>query len=138
MQISARKGKGCSAKRFFDENTTGGVYHKLLLLGGLKVGSLVLNNYVPLGFAVLDAREATIRKFNVPTRNMGEHLQRKVLSNNEYGFTCSTHGASIYAKTIRVMVNLFFNNQRKYSTDSVFNDQVVLFKKLKCPKSSIG
>lgn len=53
-----------------------------LLLGGLKVGSLALNSYVPLGFAVLDASETTICKFNVPSPVVGEHLQRKVLSNN--------------------------------------------------------
>lgn len=53
-----------------------------LLLGGLKVGSLALNSYVPLDFAVLDASETTICKFNVPSPVVGEHLQRKVLSNN--------------------------------------------------------
>ena len=32
---------------------------------------------------------------------------------------------SICAKAIKVMVNAFFKKQRKYSTDSVFNDRVV-------------
>ena len=41
---------------------------------------------------------------------------------------------SICAKAIKVMVNAFFNKQRKYSTDSVFNDRVVFFS----PKSSIA
>ena len=88
-----------------------------------------MNNYVSSGFLTLDACETTIRKSNVPARKVSEHLLRKVLFNDEYGFTCSTHEASICAKDIRVIVNVF-NNQRKYLTESVVNDRVIPFKKL--------
>lgn len=66
--------EGCSEKRFVDENTTGGVYHKLIAWWS--------KSWISLGFAVLDASETTICKFNVPSPVVGEHLQRKVLSNN--------------------------------------------------------
>ena len=66
------------------------------------------------------------------------HLLQKFLSNDEYGFTCSTHEASVCAKAIRVMLNAFLNNQQKYLIESVVNDQVVSFKKLKRNKSSIA
>ena len=95
-------------------------------------------NYVSLGFAILDACETSIRKSNVPARKVGEHILQKVLSKDEYGFTCSTHEAGICAKAIRIMVNVFFNNQRKHSTDSVVNDRVVPFKKPKRTKASVA
>ena len=46
--------------------------------GILKVGSLAMNSHVSLGFAILDACETTIRKSNVSTRKVVEHLLRKV------------------------------------------------------------
>lgn len=107
---------------------TDSVYHKLFLGSGLKIGSLALNNYVSLGFAILDACETTIRKSNVSARQMGEHLPRKVLFNDECKFTCSNHESSICAKATRVRINVFFNNQGKYSIGTVVTDLVVSFK----------
>ena len=112
--------EGCCEKRLVDENTTSGVCHKLL--------SLALNNYVFSGFGILDTCETTIRKANVPTLKKAKHLPWKFLFNHGYRFICSTHKADTCAKDIRVMVNVFFNNRWKYSTESVVNDQVVPLK----------
>ena len=44
---------------------------------------------------------------------------------------CSIKEASVSVKARRVMVNVFFNQQRKCETESVANDRVVPFNKLK-------
>lgn len=75
-------------------------------------------------------------KSNVPVQQVGEHLLQKVLSKDEYEFTCITHDASISTKAIRVIVDVFFNNHGKYSR-SVVTHQIVPFKKLKRTKSSV-
>ena len=103
---------------------TDSVYHKLFLGSGLKIGSLALNMCVSLGFAI----ETTIRQSNVSARQIGEHLPRKVLFNDECKFTCSNHESSICAKATRARINVFFNNQGKYSIGTVVTDQVVSFK----------
>ena len=46
-------------------------------------------------------------------------LTMEIWSYDEYGFTCSTHEASLCTKAKRVMVNAFLNNQRKCSTDRI-------------------
>ena len=68
--------EGCWEKRLSDENLTSGVFHKLLPRGGLGAGFLALKNYVPLGFAILDACETTICKSNVPALKVVKHLQQ--------------------------------------------------------------
>ena len=114
-----------------DENSDGGAYLKILSRGGLKVGSPALNDYVAMGFAILGAR-----KSDVPERKAGEHILHKFLSQDEYGgFTCPIHQSAMCTKTNRIITNVFFNNQRKRSTESVVTNRLAALKKPKRAKS---
>ena len=91
--------EGCCDERLMDENSDGGPYLKILSRGGLKVGSPALNNYVAMGFAILDASESIIRKSDVPERKAGEHVLHRFLSQDEYGgFTCPKRQSTMCTK----------------------------------------
>ena len=123
---------GCCDKGLVIEHSAGGRYHQLLSRGGLKVPSLGLSNYVASGFAILDACSDSIRRSLLPARKAGEHILRKFLIGE--GFCCPVHEAAVCARAIRIITNVFFNNQRKRLTEVVVNDRVVAFKKSKRTK----
>ena len=127
---------GCCKKRLLNEDTDGDEYHLKLSRGGLTVASEALQNYVARGFAILDACETTLHKSGIPSRIAAEHVLRKYLSVDEYGFTCSGHESLVCGKVIRKITNVFFNNKRKSLTETVVDNRVKKFKSVKRRKSS--
>ena len=110
----------------------GSNYHQLLSHGGLQIPSPAFSSYVATGFAVLDACSDAIRKSDLTSRIAGEHILKNVLNN--HGFTCTSHKAIVSCHAIRIISNVFFNNQHKRSTETVVNDRVTAFKKSKRTK----
>ena len=123
----------CCDNLLFDRNSVGSNYHQLLSRGGLQIASLAFSSYVATGFAVLDACSDAIRKSDLTSRLAGEYILKKVLLSNN-GFTCASHEAIISCHAIRIISNVFFNNQRKRTTETVVNDRVAAFKKSKRTK----
>ena len=126
--------KHCESCCLIDSKATGNSYHNILSRGGLKVASVALRNYVAACFSTLDSCEDIIRKSNATARQLGEFILNKVLSNDEHGFTCNNYEADWCSKIIRTVTNIFFNNQRKRSTDGVVKDRVRDFKRCKLIK----
>ena len=124
----------CCGKRLFNEDNLGGDYHSKLSRGGLVVASDALQNYVATGFAILDVCEMTIHKSGVPPRKAAEHILKKYLSVDDYGFTCTGHESEICSKVIRKLANVFLNNKRKCLTETVTDDRVKKFKSVKRDK----
>ena len=123
--------RGCCGKRLLNEDTVGDEYHRKLSRGGLTIASEALQNYVASGFAILDACENTINKSGIPSRKAAEHILHKYLCANEYGFACTGHESSVSSNVIRKVTNVFYNNKRKSSTESVVDDRVKKFKSVK-------
>ena len=126
--------EGCCKEQLVDSDASSTNYHNLLSRGGLKIGSVALKNYVASCFATLDACETVICKSNIPARHVAEYILKKVLLNAEYGFTCINHEAIVSSKIIRIVTNIFFNNQWKRSNEKVIKDRVGEFKKTKRTK----
>ena len=91
--------------------------------------STALRNFVAHGFAVLHAASESIRKSELSSRFAGEDLLKTVLFNE--GFTCQQHETAANNRAIRVIMNVFLNNQRKRTTETVVTDQVVALKSSK-------
>jgi len=97
------------------------------------VPSAGLGNYVAHGFAILHAATDLIRNSDLPSRVAGEELLKRTL--HAEGFVCAKHEKTACTRTNRIITNVFLNNQRKRTTDSVVKDKVVAFKKSKRSKS---
>ena len=126
-----------SGKCLLNEDSEGDAYHSELSRGGLKVASDALQNYLASAFAILDASETAIIRSRVPSRKACEHTLMKFLSIDEFGFTCTGHESLMCGKVIRTVTNVFLNNKRKQSTESVTENRVAEFKMPKRLKSSL-
>ena len=73
-----------------------------------------------------------INNSNLPARVAAEHTSKKVLLND--GFVCDQHDAVVCKYTIRIIANIFVNNKRKLSTNSVLFDGMKSLKKRKLEK----
>ena len=124
--------KGCCENLLTGSNEDAH-YINLLSRGGLKVPSAGLGNYVAHGFAILHAATDLIRNSDLPSRVAGEELLKRTL--HAEGFVCAKHEKTACTRTNRIITNVFLNNQRKRTTDSVVKDKVVAFKKSKRSKS---
>ena len=120
---------GCCDESLFSDHSEGDEYHQMLSRGGLKVASQGLSNFVANAFAILDACSASIKTCSVPVRKAGEFILFRYLCAN--GFCCEAHEESVFARIIRTVSNIFYNNERKRLTESVRKGQVVAFKKSK-------
>ena len=127
----------CCGKRLLNEDSEGDAYHLELSRGGLKIASDALQNYVASAFDILDASKSAIIKSGVPSRIAGEHTLKKFLSADEFGFSCTGHESLMCAKVIRTVTNVFLNNKRKQSTESVAENRVAEMKRPKRCKSSV-
>jgi hypothetical protein len=120
--------KGCCEKLLVSDSADS-KYIKLLSRGGLKVPSSALGNFVAHGFAILDAASDIIRQSELPSRYAGEDLLKTVLVNE--GFVCQNHEIAANFRAIRIIMNVFLNNQRKRTTETVVTDKVVALKSSK-------
>ena len=86
-------------------------YVKLLSRGGLKEPSAALGNFVAHGFAVLNAAANIIQDSSLPSRFVAEDLLKTVLCNE--GFVCEQHEDIANNRAIRIICNVFLNNQEE-------------------------
>ena len=107
-------------------------YTNILSRGGLIKPSESLNDYVAASFATLDAAWDIIKESQMPARIAAEHILSK--SELASGFCCDKHEELVCKKIIRVICNIFLNSERKRKNESVIDDKVKTFKKLKRDK----
>ena len=123
---------GCCEELLFDSVSKGSNYHQLVSRGGLKIASPQLNCYVAKCFALLDACSVTIRKSALDSRKAGENVLKMV--SKDLNFSCPKHESVILNHAMRIITNVFFNNQRKRTTETVVDDRVAAFKRTKRSK----
>ena len=122
--------QNCCDHELFSDNENASAYLTVLSRGGLKVASPQRQSFVAKSFAVLDAFNSIIRKSGIPVRKVGEHALDKFLPSSDFDvFSCPIHQHDLYAKVRRKVANVFFNNQRKRTTENVVSDKVAVFKK---------
>ena len=103
-------------------------YIQTLSRGGLKIPSLNLANYVCSAFAMLEFLFGIITESGIPMLKAAESVLMRFLYLFET-FTCSVHEHSGKRLANQTVANIFFNNERKITTDSVVADHVTTFKK---------
>lgn len=125
--------QGCCADQLTTKKSSSNLeYIDALSRGQLMIPSKTLSELVSYGFALLDASSAVIRRSSLPSRKAGESLLNEYL--NTSNLCCEKHEAVVSVRIIKIIVNCFFNNQRKRNNESVVNDRIVLFKKNKREK----
>lgn len=110
-------------------------YMQILSRGGLTIPSINLANYVCTAFAILDVLSGAILKSKLISRLAAEHVLKHIFNSYET-FTCITHENTGQTFVNRTIANIYFNNKRKISTDSVVADGVKAFKKRQREKRS--
>ena len=110
-------------------------YLSLLNRGCLLFPSQKLGDSVARGFALLDVGSGIIGEFKMLSRKAGLYILEEFLCEGSLG--CDIHHCAVSSLLKRVITNIFFNNQRKRSTDNVTKDSVAAFKKLKSDKASV-
>ena len=102
-------------------------YMLLLSRGGLTVPSSVTADFVCQSFAILDFADAYIEKqFEISTRAAAEFILHSFAPN--LVFTCTEHISWGWKFAIRIVVNVFYNNKQKITSDSVRKSAVHSFK----------
>ena len=126
---------GCCQEYLFDQGNSPhhDNYLSKLSRGGLLVPSEGLSAFVSQGFALLDFSSSTIQSSSLPSRYAAE----KVLSEfiNERVVHCDVHNELLFNKIIRIISNIFLNNKRKMTTDSIEKDKIAAFKRSKRDKN---
>ena len=105
-------------------------YFSLLSRGKLFVPSLPLADFVIFGFAILDIVEYIFTKCDIPARDAGIAILAKYCSAS-LDFSCQEHASLVHHQAIKKILNVFLNNKRKDSTNSVRKDEVAQYKALK-------
>ena len=101
----------------------------MLSRGGLRMPSINLGECVEQGFALLLNNSKAMQESNLPSRHAGQLILNTYL--NSTIVCCESHNSQLLNMINRTIVNVFFNNKRKISTDSVDSDKVAAFKKCK-------
>ena len=99
----------------------------------MRMPSRNLSECVEHGFARLHNNSKAMQESNLPSRHAGELILKTYF--NSTIVCCERHNSQLLFNMImRTIVNEFFNNKRKISTDSVISDKVAAFKKCKREK----
>ena len=101
----------------------------LMSRGGLVVPSEDLSTFVAQRFALLDACSEIIRTSGLSSRKASLFIIRSFLF--EEIVDCEEHSSKISSVANRIIINIFFNNQRKRVSETVVKDRLASFKKLK-------
>ena len=111
-------------------------YFVCLSRNGLHVPSQSLTDFVISGFAILDVVEQVIMKHHgkVNAREAGFAVLMGYCQ--VVGISCENHIERNKEYAVKVIVNIFFNNKRKDSTDEVRKDEVVMYKTVKRNKEN--
>ena len=110
------------------EDDADSAYLKIISRGGLTVTLYSLSNYVCEDFALLDYFNEIINKSDIPARTACEYTLINMLDSYQ-PISCLNHERKIQLFVNRVISNIFLNNKRKLSTDSVLVDTIKSFKK---------
>ena len=103
-------------------------YLKLVLRGGFTVPSRELSNFVSHAFAILDFFDKYISKYpSLGVRRAAIHLLTKYVGDDN--FSCDKHNLDITKRVFKSITNVYYNNKRKISTDTVRKDDVKLSRK---------
>lgn len=126
---------GCCQEYLIDQSHSSQPdnYLSKLSRGGLQVPSEGLSAFVSQGFALLDASSSIIQASPLPSRYAAEKVLEEFLKNRVV--ECEVHDKHLCSKIIRIISNIFLNNKRKKSTDSVVKDKVTAFKRSKREKN---
>ena len=98
----------------------------------MRMPSRNLSECVEHGFALLHNNSKAMQESNLPSRHARELILKTYF--NSTIVCCESHNSQLFNMIIRTIVNEFFNNKRKISTDSVISDKVAVFKKCKREK----
>ena len=110
-----------------DEDIMHNEYLKILSRGGLTCPNPFLSEFVCHAFSILDFISPIVLKYSsIPTRNLSERILSKLF--DTANFTCQDHQDWGKKFALRIIVNIFYNNQQKASNDSVRKDQIKEFK----------
>ena len=90
-------------------------------------------NYVCKAFALLDYFNGIISKLDIPAQTACEYTLINMLDSYQ-SISGLNHERKIQLFVIRVISNIFLNNKRKLSTDSVPVDNIKSFKKRQTEK----
>lgn len=130
-KLKKRMGKCCTSyliEKSISVKNPDYSYIEILSRGGLTIPSMNLANYVCSAFAMLDFTAPTTLKSDIADRTAAEHVLFHQLQSFET-FTCDTHKEKGQKLANRIITNIYFNNKRKQSTDTVMKDKVKSFKK---------
>ena len=100
-------------------------YFSILSRNGLFVPSPSLTSFVSSGFAILDIAQSKILKHNTIQTRAAAHAVLMEFLPADSQFSCVKHVEWARKWAIKVVTNVFFNNERKHSTNSVSDDRVV-------------
>ena len=104
-------------------------YLQSLSRGGLNIPSINLVNSVCTAFTILNYSVDVIPQFDLPLRTAAERILCHFSSDYFDQYICSIHESTGRRFCNRTVANVFFNNKRKPSTDSLAADGVKAFKK---------
>jgi len=103
-------------------------YFQLLSRGKLTVPSSELADFVIESFAILDFFNENIMNLSGLSALVVSYIVLERFGPSAR-FTCEKCNARVVKKSMKIVINIFFNNQRKISKDSVRKDCVNAFKK---------
>ena len=104
-------------------------YFHQLSRGGLTIPSWDLANIFCTGFAILDAADHVILQHpEVQAQDSAEYVLSRYVQESNIG--CSnTHSHLCKRFGIRILVNIFYNNKQRISSDAVRKEFIASFKK---------
>ena len=100
-------------------------YFDLLSRGGLTVPSRQMAEFVCACFAILEYADQFIVKNHESTRVSAEQVWG--IYSPKYSFTCEKHIEKGLIFAIKIVVNIFYNNKQKISSDEVRKNTVEYF-----------
>ena len=128
----SRHFENCCGHLLVGESCENDRYLNMLSRGGLKTPSLSLFTYICNSFAVLDVSAEAIFRSGIPIRQGAEYILKQVVKPDR--FSCDKDSDQACHKINRIVTNIFCNNKRKISTNSVITDRVHQFKRFKRTK----
>ena len=109
------------------EDATEKQYFDLLSRGGLTVPSSQMAEYVCACFSILDYSDKFIVQHGSTTRESAEEILK--IYSPKYIFTCEQHIEIGQKFAAKIVVNIFYNNKQKLSSDEVRKSTIKSFKK---------
>ena len=103
-------------------------YFDLLFRGGLTVTSRQMAEFACACFAILEYTDQFFVK-NHESTTRGSADQVLGIYSPKYSFTCEKHIEKGLIFAIKIVVNIFYNNKQKNSSDEVRKTTVECFKK---------